>query len=236
MIGAPDGVVVNVTKETVWTRQAALPESANSRRPSSATDLKQLFGGQIPETLTVSTPVYTMTDQRSLVEGLGILGAGIVGKVLPVRRSSRKPKRPSGSLSGIFGDALWRSDEVRRRLTAAVKDSHKIFKNRPADRPQDRHSRPRRGSARSRRITPAGRSPRGLQRPSGCSSTSQPSSSAPRRHRRAGRFGSHHSHDARRLMTMISALSPDTCTRWSAPQNLAPILHAAFAGPDAAWP
>jgi ribonuclease Z len=32
--GAPDVVVVNVTKKAVWTRKAALPESANFSRPS----------------------------------------------------------------------------------------------------------------------------------------------------------------------------------------------------------
>ena len=32
--GAPDVVVVNVTKSAVWTRQAALPEAGNMARPS----------------------------------------------------------------------------------------------------------------------------------------------------------------------------------------------------------
>jgi ribonuclease Z len=33
--GAPDGVIVNVTKEAIWTRKAALPESTNFARPSA---------------------------------------------------------------------------------------------------------------------------------------------------------------------------------------------------------
>ena len=33
--GAPDGVVVNVTKKAIWTRKAALPESTNFVRPSA---------------------------------------------------------------------------------------------------------------------------------------------------------------------------------------------------------
>jgi hypothetical protein len=32
--GAPDGMVVNVTKDAIWTRKAALPESTNFARPS----------------------------------------------------------------------------------------------------------------------------------------------------------------------------------------------------------
>ena len=32
--GAPDGVIVNVTKKAIWTRKAALPESTNFARPS----------------------------------------------------------------------------------------------------------------------------------------------------------------------------------------------------------
>jgi hypothetical protein len=54
--------------------------------------------------------------------GAGILGAGIVGKVLPDSPQQQKAEETISSLSGIFGDALWRSDEVRRGLSIAVKD------------------------------------------------------------------------------------------------------------------
>lgn len=40
--GASDGVVVNVTKEAIWTRKAAIPESGNSARPSSR-DAVEIF-------------------------------------------------------------------------------------------------------------------------------------------------------------------------------------------------
>jgi ribonuclease Z len=40
--GAPDVVVVNVTKEAIWTRRAALPEEANFSRPSKK-DAAELF-------------------------------------------------------------------------------------------------------------------------------------------------------------------------------------------------
>jgi ribonuclease Z len=40
--GAPDGVVVNVTKEAVWTRNSALSEAASPARPSPS-EAKELF-------------------------------------------------------------------------------------------------------------------------------------------------------------------------------------------------
>ncbi|MNM87890.1 Ribonuclease BN [compost metagenome] len=40
--GAPDVVVVNVTKDAIWTRRAALPESASPRTPS-ASEAAELF-------------------------------------------------------------------------------------------------------------------------------------------------------------------------------------------------
>ena len=40
--GAPDVVVVNVTKDAIWTRRAALPESASPRMPS-ASEAAELF-------------------------------------------------------------------------------------------------------------------------------------------------------------------------------------------------
>ena len=40
--GAPDGVVVNVTKDAVWTRNAALSEAASPARPSPS-EAKELF-------------------------------------------------------------------------------------------------------------------------------------------------------------------------------------------------
>ena len=59
--GAPDGVVVNVTKKAIWTRKAALPESTNFARPSRAEAI-QLFDISLTKT-TVDFPnprhVYT---------------------------------------------------------------------------------------------------------------------------------------------------------------------------------
>jgi ribonuclease Z len=52
--GAPDVVVVNVTKDAIWTRRAALPEDANFARPSKA-DAIALFDIS-PAHLTVEFP------------------------------------------------------------------------------------------------------------------------------------------------------------------------------------
>ena len=52
--GAPDGVVVNVTKKAIWTRKAALPESANFARPLRQEAI-ELFGFS-PTNTTVDFP------------------------------------------------------------------------------------------------------------------------------------------------------------------------------------
>ncbi len=52
--GAPDVVVVNVTKKAIWTRKAALPESANLKQPSGKEAI-ELFGLSLAHT-TVDFP------------------------------------------------------------------------------------------------------------------------------------------------------------------------------------
>jgi len=52
--GAPDGVVVNVTKNAIWTRKAALPESTNFARPSTK-EARELFDIGLTKT-TVDFP------------------------------------------------------------------------------------------------------------------------------------------------------------------------------------
>ena len=61
-LGAPDGVVVNVTADAVWNREAALPASANNRRASSLSELRTMFGGEIPETLEIPAPQYDFLE------------------------------------------------------------------------------------------------------------------------------------------------------------------------------
>lgn len=45
--------MVNVTKDAIWTRQAVLPESGNFKKPTTEAGLRQMFGGQIPETMRI---------------------------------------------------------------------------------------------------------------------------------------------------------------------------------------
>ena len=60
--GAPDVVVVNVTKKAIWTRKAALPESANFARPSKK-DAIELFGLSLANTsIDFPNPRHNVTD------------------------------------------------------------------------------------------------------------------------------------------------------------------------------
>ncbi|MEY9581995.1 hypothetical protein [Sinorhizobium fredii] len=52
--GAPDVVVVNVTKDAIWTRKAAIPDAGNMARPSPA-EAVELFG-LTPTNLKVTFP------------------------------------------------------------------------------------------------------------------------------------------------------------------------------------
>lgn len=60
--GAPDVVVVNVTKDAIWTRRAALPEDANFSRPSpkEAAELFNLSSTHL--VIDFPTPKYIYTD------------------------------------------------------------------------------------------------------------------------------------------------------------------------------
>ena len=60
--GAPDGVVVNVTKDAVWTRNAALSEAASPARPSPS-EAKELFDlGPTHLSVDFPDPVHNVTD------------------------------------------------------------------------------------------------------------------------------------------------------------------------------
>jgi ribonuclease Z len=60
--GAPDGVIVNVTKDAVWVRDAALPESTSTRRPSTTAELQAMFGGEIPKTLEIPKSKWALDE------------------------------------------------------------------------------------------------------------------------------------------------------------------------------
>jgi ribonuclease Z len=59
-----DHTVVNVTKDRIWMREAALPETTNTARPSMEWLLQNNFGGRIPtETVHIRNPVLANQEQ-----------------------------------------------------------------------------------------------------------------------------------------------------------------------------
>ena len=58
-----DNVVVNVTKDRIWIREAALPETANIARPDIQWMIEHNFGGDVPSELTVTNPVSANQEQ-----------------------------------------------------------------------------------------------------------------------------------------------------------------------------
>jgi hypothetical protein len=60
--GAPDGVIVNVTKKAIWTRRAALPESTNFARPSPREAIELFDLSLTKTTVDFPNPRYVYTD------------------------------------------------------------------------------------------------------------------------------------------------------------------------------
>jgi ribonuclease Z len=60
--GALDGVIVNVTKDAIWVRDAALSESTSTWLPSTTAELKAMFGGQIPKTLKIPKSKWALDE------------------------------------------------------------------------------------------------------------------------------------------------------------------------------
>ena len=58
-----DGTVVNVTKDRVWIREAAWPETTNTARPSMEWLMQNNFGGAPPGEATVKNPVLANQEQ-----------------------------------------------------------------------------------------------------------------------------------------------------------------------------
>ena len=58
--GAPDGVVVNVTKDAIWSRKAAIPESTGQNPPPFA----MLAGDPLPKEFVVPQPRKTREEQQ----------------------------------------------------------------------------------------------------------------------------------------------------------------------------
>jgi ribonuclease Z len=58
-----DHTVVNVTKDRVWIREAALPDTTNTARPSMEWLIENNFGGKIPTEMTVKNPLQANQEQ-----------------------------------------------------------------------------------------------------------------------------------------------------------------------------
>jgi ribonuclease Z len=65
-----DHTVVNITRDRVWIREAALPETTNVARPSQEWMLKNVFDGKPPAPMTTKNPV--LTGQQQSVRDLEI--------------------------------------------------------------------------------------------------------------------------------------------------------------------
>ena len=104
-LGVPDGVVVNVTRDAIWSRQAVLPDSGNFKRPATEDELRQMFGGEIPEAMRIPEPERTRDELlspavraieispsefvpadvfRPLIEDMGAAFGPAMGKDIPV--------------------------------------------------------------------------------------------------------------------------------------------------------
>jgi ribonuclease Z len=85
-----DHTVVNVTKDRVWIREAAVPETTNVARASMEWLTQNVFDGQVPGEITVKNPV--LLNQEQSVRDLEIDPALYTPKdqVRPLGRSDRE--------------------------------------------------------------------------------------------------------------------------------------------------
>ena len=58
--GAPDGVVINVTKDAIWSREAVIPQSTGQNPPPFA----QLVGEPLPKEFVVPQPRRSRAEQQ----------------------------------------------------------------------------------------------------------------------------------------------------------------------------
>ena len=55
-----DHTVVNVTKDAIWIREAAVPDIANTTRPNPQWMVQELFGGVVPKEIVFPKPHHTI--------------------------------------------------------------------------------------------------------------------------------------------------------------------------------
>jgi ribonuclease Z len=59
-----DHTVVNVTKDAIWIREAALPDTANNARPDPQWMIKEIFGGHVPKEITFPPAKVKVADNQ----------------------------------------------------------------------------------------------------------------------------------------------------------------------------
>ena len=68
-----DHTVVNVTKEAMWIREAALPDMANTTKPNPQWMVQEMFGGVVPKVIVFPPAAHTIADvQEQAVRDLEI--------------------------------------------------------------------------------------------------------------------------------------------------------------------
>jgi ribonuclease Z len=58
-----DHTVVNVTKDRIWIREAALPETTNTARATPDWMIQNMFDGQVPEPVMATNPFLAVQEQ-----------------------------------------------------------------------------------------------------------------------------------------------------------------------------
>lgn len=59
-----DNTVVNITKDALWIRESAIPKSANTTKPNPKWMVAELFGGVIPQQISLPKPQFTAEDNQ----------------------------------------------------------------------------------------------------------------------------------------------------------------------------
>jgi ribonuclease Z len=100
-----DHTVVNVTKDRLWLREAALPETTNTARPSMEWLIQENFGGNVPTEMTVKNPI--LSNQEQSVRDLEIDPAIFTPKdqMRPLARASLWPAEGKINLAQLLGGA-----------------------------------------------------------------------------------------------------------------------------------
>ena len=100
-----DHTVVNVTKDRLWLREAALPETTNTARPSMEWLIQENFGGNVPTEMTVKNPI--LSNQEQSVRDLEIDPAIFTPKdqMRPLARASLWPAEGKINLAQLLGAA-----------------------------------------------------------------------------------------------------------------------------------